>query len=299
MPVERPSLFLAIAVTLLLVGPSCGGSSGRISDAGDSTEKPRDAVVQDAEVQDAEGRLDANANMLLPPANGSLDYQLGGAYAPPQGVVVLSRDRNAATAPGLYNICYINGFQSQPDEHDFWTNQHPDLILRDSQGSPVIDPDWDEMLLDITTEAKRSALAIIVGQWIEGCADDGFDAIEIDNLDTYSRSQGLVSQANAVVYMRMLADISHARGLPIGQKNSTEVLGQQVAMGTDFAVAEECNRYDECGDYTDVYGDYVFVIEFRTKDFSKGCKNFPNLSIVLRDRQLVAPSQDTYVYDGC
>lgn len=268
---------------LFTIGCSCGGSSSQVSDASRPSGE----------------RVDANASLRLPPANASLDYQLGEAYEPPVGVTVISRDRNAAIAPGLYNVCYVNGFQSQPDERDFWNNEHPELVLRDASGAPVIDPDWNEMLLDITTETKRRALAVIVGQWIERCADDGFDAIEIDNLDTYSRSQGLVSKQNAVDFMRLLVDISHARGLPIGQKNSTEVLGQQAAMGTDFAIAEECNRYDECGDYTDVYGDNVFVIEYRAQDFSKGCRDFPNISIVLRDRNLVGPSQAQYVYDGC
>ncbi len=48
-----------------------------------------------------------------------------------------------------------------------------------------------------------------------------------------------------------------AAALAIAQKNSTEVLGRRAEMGTDFAVAEECNRYSECGDYTAVYGDQV------------------------------------------
>ena len=69
-------------------------------------------------------------------------------------------------------------------------------------------------------------------------------------------------------------------------------------MGTDFAVAEECNRWEECEDYVDVYGDLVFVIEYRQMDFADGCRNFPELSIVLRDLQLVPPGGG-YVFDGC
>jgi hypothetical protein len=56
---------------------------------------------------------------------------------------VVSRDRHDAPAAGLYNICYVNGFQIQPDEKSFWTTQHPDLILRDSSGDPVVDADWN------------------------------------------------------------------------------------------------------------------------------------------------------------
>jgi hypothetical protein len=41
------------------------------------------------------------------------------------------------------------------------------------------------------------------------------------------------------------------------------------------------------------------VIEYRQEDFDAGCAAFPNLSIVLRDRNLVTPSQAAYVYAGC
>src|SRR4051812_45608807 len=87
--------------------------------------------------------------LTLPPLDAPVDYQLGGAYDPPDGVQIVSRDRNAAPAAGLYNICYVNGFQIQPDEEAFWLDDHPDLILRDGQGEPVIDADWDETLIDV------------------------------------------------------------------------------------------------------------------------------------------------------
>ena len=46
-------------------------------------------------------------------------------------------------------------------------------------------------------------------------------------------------------------------------------------------------------------GDNVIVIEYRQQDFTAGCTAFPNLSIVLRDLNLVTPSSTEYVYDGC
>jgi hypothetical protein len=235
----------------------------------------------------------------LPPANAGLDYQLGGAYAPPAGVEVLSRDRNASPAAGLYNICYVNGYQTQPDEEQWWLDEHPDLLLRDQNGDPFIDPDWDEIVLDITTEDKRQALAEIVGGWIVQCGSDGFDAVEIDNLDTYSRSDGMITEDHAVAFMSLLSSSAHDHGLAIAQKNSTEILDRQPELGTDFAVAEECNRWSECADYTDVYGDQVYVIEYRREDFDLGCTDFPELSIVLRDLDLVPAGSSGYVFDGC
>lgn len=237
--------------------------------------------------------------LTLPPVNAGLDYQLGGPYAPPAGVAIVSRDRNAPPAAGLYNICYVNGFQIQPDEEAFWLDDHPDLVLRDEAGNPVIDADWDEMLIDVGTPEKRTRVAAIVGGWIGACADAGFDAIEIDNLDSFTRSGGRLVEADAVATMRLFSEAAHARGLPSAQKNSAELVGRRADMATDFVVAEECNRYGECGTYTAAYGDHVLVIEYRQEDFDAGCAAFPGLSIVLRDRDLVTPGNAGYLFAGC
>jgi hypothetical protein len=248
----------------------------------------------------AEHVPDARAGALvLPPDNAGLDYQLGGAYPPPPGVQIVSRDRTASPAAGLYSICYVNGFQIQPGEETSWMTDHPDLILRGGDGKPVIDADWNEMLIDVSTPAKRTAVAAIIGGWIHGCAQAGFDAIEIDNLDSYSRSTGLLTMDDAVAAMRLFADAAHHDGLPIAQKNSSELVARKADMATDFVVAEECNRYGECGAYTASYGTHVLVIENRQADFEAGCGAFPQLSIVLRDRDLVPAGQTGYVYAGC
>lgn len=280
--------------------PSASGTGGMSSMSAAGSNATRDAGVRDAGAE----RMDAGApsqmgNMKLPPAGAALDYQLGGAYSPTSGVKIVSRDRTAKPAAGLYNICYVNGFQAQPGEEDFWLSDHADLVLRDASGEPVIDEDWDELMLDISSADKRTKLAEIVGGFIDGCAESGFDAIEIDNLDSFSRSGGRLSEQNAVDFMALLSKRSHANGLPIAQKNSAELVSQRAKLGTDFAVAEECNRYDECDVYTEGYGDMVFVIEYRKSDFDKGCKAFPNLSMVLRDVELTTPNGSSYVFEGC
>jgi len=235
----------------------------------------------------------------LPTANASFDYQIGGAYPPPSGVAIVSRDRGDAPAAGLYNICYVNGFQIQPGEAATWMAQHPDLILQDAQGKPVIDADWNEMLIDTSTAAKRDALLKVVGPWIDGCAANGFDAVEIDNLDSYGRSKGLLSEDANLAFMGALTARAHAVGLAAGQKNAAELVPRAIALGTDFAVAEECNRYSECDTYKAAYAARVFVIEYRRQDFDKGCAAEPDLSIVLRDVNVSKPGSSTYVFDGC
>jgi hypothetical protein len=282
---------------LLFAAAGCGGDGGE-ADADDTNADGADADGSDTD--DADAQPDGgDGALMLPPMNAPVDYQLGGAYPPPAGVMIVSRDRTEAPASGLYNVCYVNGFQIQPNEEAMWLADHPELILRDGSGEPVIDADWDEMLIDVGTPEKRTAVAAIVGGWISGCKAAGFDAVEIDNLDSFSRSGGLLEEADAVAAMRLFADAAHAEGMPISQKNSAELVGNKAAMGTDFVVAEECNTYDECDVYTGAYGDHVIVIEYVRADFDEGCAAFPGLSIVLRDRNLVVPGNGAYVFDGC
>ena len=239
----------------------------------------------------------ATASLRLPPENGAFDYQLGGSYPPPSGVVTVSRDRTDQPASGLYNICYVNGFQVQPGEESTWA---ADLILRDNAGNPVVDPDWAEELLDVSSANKRRRIAQVLDGFLDGCASKGFDAVEIDNLDSYSRSGGRLTQDNAVALLALLSKHAHASGLAIAQKNSTELLPRRAEMGTDFAVAEECSRYDECAAYVTAYGAHVLMIEYRDADFTKGCAAYgATHAIVRRDLDLVTPSDPAYVYSGC
>ncbi len=222
------------------------------------------------------------------PTSGRVDYQLGGAWQPPDDVTIVARDRTDPPLKGVYSICYINGFQTQPQEADFWLDEHPDLVLRDEAGEPQFDPGWpDEMALDTSTETSREALAAIMDDWIQGCADDGYQAVEFDNLDSYTRFTGITLGDN-VAFATLLVAAVHDRGLDAGQKNSAELgtVGRDD-IGYDFVVSEECFVYDECGVYTEVYGDRVIDIEYDDTDLDGLCDygDLPPLTIV-RDRDL-------------
>ncbi|MFJ2828091.1 endo alpha-1,4 polygalactosaminidase [Streptomyces sp. NPDC087263] len=229
----------------------------------------------------------------LPPLHAGFDYQIGGAYPPPTGVRIVSRDRSASPAPGLYNICYVNAFQVQPGEEKQWP---ADLLLRDGRGKVVVDGDWDETLLDIRTAAKRKRVAARVNRWIDGCADKGFDAVEPDNYDSYTRSRKLLTAADATAFITLLSAHAHARHLAIGQKNAAELAGLRKRAGLDFAVAEECGEYDECGLYAKAFDDRVVVIEYTDRGLRKACSAFGDrLSIVRRDVLVSTPGDADYV----
>ncbi|GGN63100.1 hypothetical protein GCM10011579_031000 [Streptomyces albiflavescens] len=229
----------------------------------------------------------------LPPLHVGFDYQIGGAYPPPPGVRIVSRDRTASPAPGLYNICYVNAFQAQPDERKQWP---ADLLLRDTQGRVVVDRDWGEALLDIGAPAKRKRVAEQVNRWIDGCADKGFDAVEADNYDSYTRSRHLLTADDATAFITLLSSHAHARHLAIGQKNTVELAGLRARTGLDFAVAEECGEYDECGTYAKAFHDRVVVVEYTDSGLRKARSGFGGrLSIVRRDVTVSTPGSADYV----
>jgi hypothetical protein len=234
-----------------------------------------------------------SAGVEPPPLHAGFDYQIGGAYPPPAGVRIVSRDRTAPPAPGLYNICYVNAFQAQPGEETSWP---ADLLLRDANGETVVDEDWDEALLDIGTAAKRKRIAARVNEWIDGCADKGFDAVEPDNYDSYTRSDDLLTADDATAFITLLSRHAHARGLAVGQKNTVELAGLRKRTGLDFAVAEECGEYDECGKYAAAFDDRVVVIEYTDTGLRKARAAFGGrLSIVRRDVDVSTPDSAGYV----
>ena len=277
------------------------------------------------------------------PANAKFDYQIGAAYKPAGGVRVVSRDVSETPAAGLYNLCYVNGFQTQPDGAgdegtSAWfaadpqrrklllANPTPDVPTADDGGvysrDFYVDPGWpDEIMFDIRTPANRQALAEIVGRQVATCADQGFDAVEVDNLDTFTRAYAnvqdresartdpdfdgtdapkLMSADDALAFAGLLIERAHAAGLAIAQKNTMELGDAGRDAGFDLAVVEECGSTGECPDYAEVYGGDWVDVEYSASGFSKACRQVKNtISVVRRDESVTAPGSGTYVYNEC
>ncbi|GAA1727375.1 endo alpha-1,4 polygalactosaminidase [Microbacterium paludicola] len=254
----------------------------------------------------------ASGAATLPPTDGVFDYQLGEVYervdrgAGPVDIDVVVRDSTAEPLEGAYNVCYVNGFQTQPGDAAFWL-ERDDLLLRDATGGLLVDPEWpDEYILDPSTAAQRDGIVDVLGPVIDGCAADGFDAVEIDNLDTWTRFDR-VDRVGAHALATAYVERAHAAGLAIAQKNAAEIT--RIAhdeLGFDFAVTEECGVWDECGAYTDVYGNHVLQIEY-PDSLDEGSATFGDVCrlpdraplTILRDRDLLGPSSADYVYRSC
>jgi hypothetical protein len=242
----------------------------------------------------------AEPKAVLPlPAGAVADYQLGGGYPPPPGVTVVARDSTDRPAEGLYNICYVNGFQTQPGAD--WPR---DLLVAGTDGRPLADANWpDEYLLDIASEDHRRRILERLGAILATCASAGFDAAEFDNLDSYTRSGGALTMTDAVRFASLLVDAAHARGLAAAQKNAPDLaaIGQQI--GFDFVVSEGCHRYDECGAYARVYGERIINIEYAGDlrgSFASVCSD-PTTprDTLLRDRALAPRGKPGYRYQHC
>lgn len=236
----------------------------------------------------------------IPTVGAVFDYQLGGAYPPGPAVTVVVRDSTTQPATGLYSICYVNPFQTQPG-----TTWPEDLLLHDTTGQRLIDPNWpDEGIVDISTPAQRTRGADLLAPTIDRCHTSGFNAVELDNLDSYTRSQGRLTPDDALAYATLLVGRAHQHGLAAAQKNTAELAERgQREVGFDFAITEECAQFDECATYTAVYNDHVLDIEYTDQvstAFTALCADPTRApSTILRDRQLVATNTTGYTYQHC
>jgi hypothetical protein len=224
------------------------------------------------------------AAVALPPVGAGFDYQIGGAYPLPAGVPVVSRDWRDAPA-GEYAVCYVNAFQSQPEEP--WPRS---LVLRRFE-----DPDWPgEHPIDYSTPAQRKRATRFVARRVRRCAAKGFRAVEYDNLDAWTRYPDAPNtRRDTIAYAHRLIRAAHRRGLAAAQKNTVELHG----VGFDFAVVEECGRYRECGQYRRQFGRHVLAIEYRRRDMRRTCRVFS--SVVLRDVDVSRPGEGGYRFGTC
>ena len=176
---------------------------------------------------------------------------------------------------------------------------------REAGWRPLADPGWpDEYLLNISTAALRARILERIKTTIARCAEAGFDAVEFDNLDSYTRSHGALAEDDAVAFARLLVGEAHRHGLAAGQKNAPEIseIGKS-SIGFDFAISEQCHRFAECAAYTHVYGNQVVDIEYvgsLKTSFRDACDDAETpRDTLLRDMKLSASTSRDYAYEHC
>lgn len=155
---------------------------------------------------------------------------------------------------GAAAVCYLSAGSWEDWRPD--ADRFPPEVLGRSNGWP------GERWLDIR---RRRVLAPIMRARMDMCAAKGFDGIEFDNVDGYANRTGFdLSARDQLRYNVWLANEAHARGLSVALKND---LGQipKLLPYFDFALNEQCFRYDECGRLRRFVeaGKAVFGVEYR------------------------------------
>lgn len=135
-------------------------------------------------------------------------------------------------------ICYVSvgSYENfRPDQAQF-----PAAVL-----GKALDGWPDERWLDIR---QWDQLKPLLAARFDQCRSKGFDAVEPDNVDGYANDTGFpLSAEDQLTFNRRIAALAHERGMSVGLKNDLDQI-EQLQPDFDFAVNEECMRYDECDD---------------------------------------------------
>ncbi|MEU1082104.1 endo alpha-1,4 polygalactosaminidase [Streptomyces sp. NPDC005908] len=193
--------------------PSPGPSGGRW--------QPRPGVAWQWQLT---GRLDTSVDVPV--------YDIDGFHHSKETVDALHRD-------GRKVICYLSTGaweDFRPDAGDF-----PESVIGRGNG-------WEgERWLDIR---RTDVLEPLMAERLDMCRDKGFDAVEPDNMDGYRNRTGFpLTAADQLRYNRLIARLTHERGMAVGLKNDLDQIPELVD-DFDFAVNEQCAQYGECDELT-------------------------------------------------
>lgn len=186
--------------------------------------------------------------------SGTVDTSIPARVFDVDGETTSSETIDELHASGARVICYLSAGSWEPWRSD--SDDFPSAVLGDAMDG------WpDERWLDVR---KVDVLLPIMEKRIEACRVKGFDAVEPDNVDGYVNDTGFpISVTDQRAYNSALAGLAHAHGLSVGLKNSPELVGA-LEPRFDFAVVEECVRYDECDAFEPFVraGKAVFHVEY-------------------------------------
>ncbi|MBB5648911.1 endo alpha-1,4 polygalactosaminidase [Pedobacter cryoconitis] len=135
----------------------------------------------------------------------------------------------ALHAQGKKVIAYISAGTIEDDR--------PDINLLPKEVIGQVYPEWPkERWLDIR---QREKLRPWLNSRIDRILSKGFDAIEPDNLDSYSNETGFdISINDTKLYCDFLIKLAHDKGLGIGQKNVPE-LSAEYSKKFDWVLTED------------------------------------------------------------
>lgn len=213
-----------------------------------STSLPPDASVSPGPDAGTTPRPDAGAAALWRPAplttwqwqiSGTIDTTVEASMYDIDLVEAPQATIDALHAAGRTVICYFSAGSYEnwrPDKADF-----PAEVIGDPMDG------WaGESWLDV----RNAKLQPIMKARLDLAVSKKCDGVEPDNMDGYQNDTGFaLTAADQLAYNRFIATEAHARGLSVGLKNDIDQLDDLVG-DFDWALNEECVKYNECGGYT-------------------------------------------------
>jgi hypothetical protein len=157
----------------------------------------------------------------------------------------------AVHARGAHAICYVDAGTAEDWRSDY-REFAPAVLGADMPGWP------GERFIDVTDWAGPAGpggetLGQIMTDRVRLCHDEGFDAVEMDNLDTYTDTDtGLggfrLSMGQEEAYLDKLIAVVHGAGLAFFLKNEVngDSLLATMAPRADGEVVEQCWQYRDC-----------------------------------------------------
>jgi hypothetical protein len=142
---------------------------------------------------------------------------------------------NAIKAKGAKVVCYFSAGSYEDWRSD--ASAFPAAALGSNMDG------WPgEKWLDVRSAPLRAVMA----DRLDLAVQKGCDAVEPDNVDGYANDTGFpLTGADQLAYNKWLAAEAHARNLSIALKNDLDQIPELVSH-FDFAVVEECFKYNEC-----------------------------------------------------
>ena len=203
-----------------------------------------------------------------------IDFQTDGACT---GGTITQENGAAVTAihqKGAKAICYIDagGAESfRPDYPEYETfNSNCGGCLF---GKPI-GGFRNEFWLNINNDhGQRDFILSEVSKRLDRCTANGFDGVEMDVVDAWSNKTGLsISADTQLLFNTALANLAHSKGFTVALKNDVEQI-PDLAPYFDYAINEQCQQYNECGNYTTYFtsaNKAVFQVEYKLST-SKFC----------------------------
>lgn len=272
--------FATSGATSLIINPGNINVSGRTS----LVVTPSVTTNYTLTASNSAGSASASIGLMVSPLSTNLTIPVGTKwYWQLQGTLNTSLspkvydidlyDTSTATISSLKSAGHIVICNFSAGTYEDWRSD-AGLFPASALGTNV--DGWaGEKWLDVRNTQVRS----IMTTRMDLAKSKGCDGLEPDNVDGYDNGSGFpLTSADQINFNKYLADQAHARGLVIALKNATALVNSLV-NSFDFAVVEECFKYNECDQYSPFIAQNKAVLNAEYTAYSSNtCTKAANLN---------------------